>query len=618
MSRYMPPARPTIEEFNNVNSKFEKSTNLFNNNDILLNTRIDLTSRQEEYSDYYWSTFFIEVKPNTNYAVISFQRVIEYDGNKNWIKGRAISNPDEQTIITTKTNTKYLRFSAASVSDIKIAQINEGDELLPYEPYYIKLTDEVNISGIGSVLNIFIPFESSGINHSTGMINPSSILDHETSRRTGKFLNVLPLSSLSVNFDKGNLFVFEYDSTFTLLKSSEVTNGGTMLLSANTNYVKFSIENLVNTDFPSCAITFKSPTPFANWIKNPRFNANNITFIYEVNTNEGREILVSDSIAEQYTAERYHNSGILKLPPNYDPNGEPVKLIIFHAGAGGYSSFSATTFGNQYEDYFQYLVDEGYAMLSVYTWTTKYPETPHPNFGSPISMSAYVQGYKWVTDNYNIDTNGAYIAGKSAGGYTGLNLIYNKGIPILAAGLLAPAISPLVRVYGYDEGSRLSYADDFGFEGDNSVLSSEVRTEELKNYIKNNAEKMVGYNPFWNGIVCQNLTDLATYGAENVEGDPENFMSVSRISTVPQKIWVSEDDEVVPVGIIKNYIKTIKNGQGIGELRLMPNGTGGHHSVDTDTNAMKVSSIKTRLGITHTNIPLAYVELLQFFRRYEN
>ena len=48
----------------------------------------------------------------------------------------------------------------------------------------------------------------------------------------------------------------------------------------------------------------------------------------------------------------------------------------------------------------------------------------------------------------------------------------------------------------------------------------------------------------------------------------------------------------------------------------MPTGTGGHYSVDSDKNALKVSSITTKLGYTYTNIALAWVEMLDFFRQY--
>jgi hypothetical protein len=66
----------------------------------------------------------------------------------------------------------------------------------------------------------------------------------------------------------------------------------------------------------------------------------------------------------------------------------------------------------------------------------------------------------------------------------------------------------------------------------------------------------------------------------------------------------------------KGYIQSLKNCGCVAELRTMPNGTGGHHSVDTDANALKVESIVTKCGITHTNVPLAYVEAIEFFRRY--
>ena len=48
----------------------------------------------------------------------------------------------------------------------------------------------------------------------------------------------------------------------------------------------------------------------------------------------------------------------------------------------------------------------------------------------------------------------------------------------------------------------------------------------------------------------------------------------------------------------------------------MPDGTGGHHSVDNDENALKTTNVTTPLGKTYESVPTAYFELEQFFRKY--
>ena len=485
----------------------------------------------------------------------------------------------------------------------------------------------VNISNKttnGSITSAFevttsLEFEVSGLDLNTGSITGSTVNNWETTFRTGKFLEVVASSNIKVTYDHGTAHVFEYDKDFNFIEVGSVVSSEYNQLSNGTVFIKIMIDGVINNQYPNCEITFLSVNTKPNWLYNPRTTSGNTSFVYKVDVNTGRDILENDSTAEQYTTQKYYNSGLLKLPPNYSPTGKPVKLIIFNHGSADFQTFTSQSFGSNYEDYFQYLSDEGYAIMDVYSWTTKYMMSS-ANFSSPTAVAALVQGYRWVVDNYNIDDTGVFVSGKSAGGYNAFSLI-NKGVPILAIGALAPAISPLARVYGYSAKTRLAYIDDFGMEGDLSIFEADNYSRYsvgVKEFIINNAEKMVGYNPFWNGIVNKPLLDLATIGADNTEDNSNHFEGVARVTTVPQKIWVSEDDPSVPVGVIKNYISTIKNGQGIGELRLMPDNTGGHHSVDNSPDALQVPSITTRLGITHANVPLAYVEMPQFFRRFEN
>lgn len=62
----------------------------------------------------------------------------------------------------------------------------------------------------------------------------------------------------------------------------------------------------------------------------------------------------------------------------------------------------------------------------------------------------------------------------------------------------------------------------------------------------------------------------------------------------------------------------VKNAHGVAEVRWLPENTGGHHATDTASEALRVDSITTKLGIPHTDIPLVYVELIQWFRRFES
>ena len=98
---------------------------------------------------------------------------------------------------------------------------------------------------------------------------------------------------------------------------------------------------------------------------------------------------------------------------------------------------------------------------------------------------------------------------------------------------------------------------------------------------------------------------------------PNKLKTMKRVCTVPTKIIIAIDDPAVSYNIASAYIQSLKNGGSIGELRTLPEDVGGHYAVDRAENAPKVSSIITACGIEYTDIPLAYAELIQFFKRFK-
>lgn len=459
--------------------------------------------------------------------------------------------------------------------------------------------------------NVLLDLEAGGLNKVNGALVRANLEgEFYTTRRTGKFLQV-DANCITLTFTNGLVTVFEYDVDFNFMRFAEATSDRPYNLTNDTWYVKINVDNITEP-----AQIWARYLSLNNniWIKNPNITntkAKNISFVYEVKDN----------------GNTYYNSGILKLPPNYSPFGEPVKLIIFYHGASGigfnFYSFSA------YENYISYLCDEGYAVFDCWDYATKYamPNEGGNNFGSPISITSIVHGYQWLVKNYNVSPTGAYMSGKSSGGRKALNLCYGKGIPLLACGVLAPAISVRANhvAFGYSTASRLVYADDFGFTGDTEkLLGGENKSfppplsTELADYIRENLPKTIGYMPMWNGLVNADLAELIECEISRNSEIYRYYGSLCRVCPVPTKIWIALDDTAIDIGDIEVYIQSIKNGQGIGELRYMPEGTGGHHAVDKDANALKVDKITTKLGFTHTDVPLAYVELVQWFRRFEN
>ena len=237
---------------------------------------------------------------------------------------------------------------------------------------------------------------------------------------------------------------------------------------------------------------------------------------------------------------------------------------------------------------------------------------------------------------YNRRTDGIYVTGISSGGLTALNLAFNNTIPVLACTPLAPAISIFNRFLGYTEQQRKEYAWAMGFEGNTDVLvgrnsetatvnSEPAYTQDLIDYYTINASKVVGYNPMWNGIVNVSMSTLISQSIEPNDADATrlakgdrttaNWTNAVRVCKTPMKIWIADDDHNVPPSIIHNFLTSLKNGQNIAEERLVPNGQGGHYAFTSSNTTERTSGI-TSLGVAYTNIPIYWLEMVAFFKRF--
>jgi acetyl esterase/lipase len=323
-----------------------------------------------------------------------------------------------------------------------------------------------------------------------------------------------------------------------------------------------------------------------------------------------------NDVSITYTVDRdCYTKGYIKLPPNYTRFGASVPLIVFVHGSADFGYLGATKMTASYDAYYNYLRDCGYAVFDCYAWTSKYPESGSNTWGVPLNMKAYKAGIDYVCSNYNINSKNIFVSCKSLGGIVAASLALDSTMGIRACGMLAPELDPINPVpFGYIRASRVAIATELEFDGDwESILDVEnesFNTENFRAYIATQASKISGWNPMW-----KNLTGSLSDKMSSSLG--RNFNSTQcRFCDTPIKIWAAEDDSAVAYNRSLAFIQTLQNGGCPAELRTMPNGTGGHHSVDYDENALKVESITTALGITHTDVPLAYVELEQFFRRF--
>jgi hypothetical protein len=302
-------------------------------------------------------------------------------------------------------------------------------------------------------------------------------------------------------------------------------------------------------------------------------------------------------------------SGHIKLPTNYNANGKKIPVVLFVHGSGDYQAMGQATTWGTYDDYLNYIRDNGYAVVDFYGLDFNHPQQSN-TWGSPTTLRTYLDGLRYVLDVYNLDENKVYISGKSLGGIMGYLLpFYTK---IKAVGLLAPSLDPIQQGCGYTETEKDVFAKDFGFVEDAEHPFKTATGDLYRQYLTDNYGKLSGYIPYW----CNRDDNKTSKLTKSFYAFSQyDFTDISQYYKAPLKIWVAEDDININPLVCHNVIDVVNNGGNIASIRIMPNNTGGHHAVDNDPNALQKTDVTTSLGIHYETIPLSYYELVEYFNK---
>lgn len=434
--------------------------------------------------------------------------------------------------------------------------------------------------------------------------------------RTGRYIDVKGnRKARFVNNNSGDLTVYEYDSSFSFVCKTETASS--VDFAPATKYIKIMATNCTYDPF----VTMYSDERVGYAFN--QYSSSDISFLFEVANVDPTSITESDVDASQYSAVKYFDSGILRLPPNYNVDGNPVPLIIFNHGSAEYGVryYYSDTLG--YTNERNYLLKEGYAILDCFGASSKYSDgdVAFNNAATPDNISCMVGAYRWVVSNYNVDKDNVFTMGKSLGGLMTLALAYSQSIPVKACAFLCPCLNwfegPGFGLGVYTYANRVIVANQLGFTDVGTLDTSALEytaSENYRTYIMGNIDKIVGNNPFLMGVDGTYASDIISKSIAGDWSDP--VFSVPRNCKTPIKVWGASDDTNVTYALEQSLVNSIKNGCGISAFRRMPTGTGAHHSVDNDPNALKVPSIITKLGYTCVDVPLAYAEVVQWFRRF--
>lgn len=279
------------------------------------------------------------------------------------------------------------------------------------------------------------------------------------------------------------------------------------------------------------------------------------------------------------------DESILVLPPNYDPNGQAIRLVIVCHGAGAtrYSKLSMDDTGKIIGDPQRVLTKMGYAVLDTFAGPYGVVGTNYSglHYGSPIVLSCYKASINYALTNYNIKKDGICVCGSSMGGLSALQLITMGGYNIIASVLYCPCVDLYKEAWcnPWNVNGRNSMAKLFGFDGDAPAFGSTFPpSEEEKEYFKNNISKMMGYYPMLFDTEMS-FTDLfnafpSTATGLDEEAESKVYNKYKKFLNVPIRLFHCKNDSTMAYRYTKYFHDMLKNGDAITDFVSYE--TGGH------------------------------------------
>lgn len=390
-----------------------------------------------------------------------------------------------------------------------------------------------------------------------------------------------------------------------------------------TKFVKIGMRNLNDRssvpDFYNLNIQYKSID------KEPIFEYNSTLGTYPVNiqghinicgpvrvSNPQSTIGTTTDVQDQWI--RYANYGILKLPTTYNERGKPTPLIIFCHGYSTHYSYNSLEIANTSNLNVDYLLKEGFAVMDI----DGNPLSSTIAHGcSNMAIEAYIAGYKWVIDRFNV-TKEVYMAGHSEGGMMAA-LLTNIGdaIPIKGTCLFAPASSIMMLMDLHPE-HRDALATYYGMQGTRPTWSTGRLNAEEKQYLYNNIDRMMKSSTLWSSNTDINIDDVKslTNSFLSAPTDAEKTFYNSKHKLVrksPIKIFHGTADTSCLIEYSELLYNMLKNSGVYVEFRVL-DGVG--HTGTNGIVAVGSNRINTAYGEILTGIPTTLIEMVKFFRRF--
>jgi hypothetical protein len=326
------------------------------------------------------------------------------------------------------------------------------------------------------------------------------------------------------------------------------------------------------------------------------------------------------------------NYGVIALPTTYTNNGEPTRLIIYCHGAGTHYDSTVTRFSSDVIKP-EYWLAEGYAIMDMDG--QPFDSTTNPAF-IPQVIDCYEAGYKWAIEHYNLKRDGVFLGGRSMGAGNSIYMMRQQcRIPLVAVCANLPtslssgytAASKAGRIFlAIHKGFVLpsGYSDWNSFPWGTSGQPSE---EEIQLYI-DNWGKYSSCIPILANTLDIPITDewkreLIMSTLDNAPSRIGVLSPLHAKAKVPLKMFACNQDPNNDIDKASGlYLKMFNNAANIVGLRIFNStmdysGTGytAHYYELIDTSLWVTAT--TIFGESVANVPILYVEMLEFWRRYE-
>lgn len=338
---------------------------------------------------------------------------------------------------------------------------------------------------------------------------------------------------------------------------------------------------LIAGGLSACQSEQTGPSDTTDSIATPRDSATDM--VRAARPAQGYEVFSVPVTYEGDTA-RYEDYGFVCLPENYDPEGDPIPMVILCQGTDERTQSDTDPRGFHGISYF---LAKGYAVMDMngasYQWTRQhgFPVDGH-HFAHRGLLQSYVQGYHYVVNKYNIQPQ-VYVMGISMGGGSSFMLVQHRVIPVRAQVAFCPAFSLLKQVYlqpwiGRDQ--QVTIAGQWGLPGWKTATPSQA-------YMLQHRDRWWEWDNLFYGVEGQ-LADIEQALTNNRnDAEAQAFARLSKDYPCPLLIFHCENDRLVDIRYSRYIQGMIQRGGGQATLTTFP--TGGHgggwmHGRVTDTD----------------------------------